>query len=544
MFNQGVFSPPGVPSSLVADVTTLKNNELKILYYAEISAATGTITIPANAEIILGDFTSGLDAIVESIVNGKPSESSARTAGGAVISVSSFDASGNYTLSGTPTGTVALLYVLKIKAIYYSNLTFGNIIEEQEVIDSLSAILAFGSVYAGSSNNIAAAVTSTSGLTALVNNAGTISWNASTGTGDSVFATAPTFITSITTPLIIGGTAVGSSVTYKSTTGNGTSTDPAHIFTGGNNGATEIMRMRNDGTFLIGLTSPIGTEFVSMQKDQNAASFVQISNTTNGTAARAYLSISSSAGTALNLQALSASFTTSGIAIANTSVIQGAQSGGLNIGTTPSAQLSFWTNNTERGRFLGSGQFIVGGTTVAQDELMSVQKNQNANTSFYVSNTTSGTLGRSLIGSIITGGVGIAIGAHSAGYTTSGMFIANTGTLHSSQSAGLNIGTTSNTQLSFWTNNTKQWSITNAGVLTAEDGVDIAFKTTTGTKIGTGTGQKLGFWNATPIIQPTTAGAAATFVANTSGIADDTATFDGYTIGQVVKALRNIGLLA
>jgi len=55
---------------------------------------------------------------------------------------------------------------------------------------------------------------------------------------------------------------------------------------------------------------------------------------------------------------------------------------------------------------------------------------------------------------------------------------------------------------------------------------------------------KIGFWNATPIAQPTTAVAAATFAANTSGIANDTATFDGYTIGQVVKALRNAGLLA
>ncbi len=68
--------------------------------------------------------------------------------------------------------------------------------------------------------------------------------------------------------------------------------------------------------------------------------------------------------------------------------------------------------------------------------------------------------------------------------------------------------------------------------------------TTTGMKIGTATTQKLGFWNATPIVQPTTAIAAATFTANTSGIADDSATFDGYTIGQVVKALRNSGLLA
>lgn len=76
------------------------------------------------------------------------------------------------------------------------------------------------------------------------------------------------------------------------------------------------------------------------------------------------------------------------------------------------------------------------------------------------------------------------------------------------------------------------------------DGINIAVGTTTGTKIGTATTQKLGFWNTAPIVQPTTAGAAATFVANTSAIVNDTATFDGYTIGQVVKALRNTGILA
>ena len=46
------------------------------------------------------------------------------------------------------------------------------------------------------------------------------------------------------------------------------------------------------------------------------------------------------------------------------------------------------------------------------------------------------------------------------------------------------------------------------------------------------------------LYQETTGVAASTFVANTSGILNDTATFDGYTIGQVVKALRNLGILA
>jgi hypothetical protein len=53
----------------------------------------------------------------------------------------------------------------------------------------------------------------------------------------------------------------------------------------------------------------------------------------------------------------------------------------------------------------------------------------------------------------------------------------------------------------------------------------------------------LGVFGTTPIAQPTTGIASATFAANTSGIVNDTATFDGYTIGQVVKALRNLGIL-
>jgi hypothetical protein len=76
------------------------------------------------------------------------------------------------------------------------------------------------------------------------------------------------------------------------------------------------------------------------------------------------------------------------------------------------------------------------------------------------------------------------------------------------------------------------------------DAVNLVFGTSTGTKLGTSASQKIGIWNATPIVQPTTAISSSTFVTNTSGIIDNTATWDGYTIGQVVKALRNTGLLA
>jgi hypothetical protein len=84
----------------------------------------------------------------------------------------------------------------------------------------------------------------------------------------------------------------------------------------------------------------------------------------------------------------------------------------------------------------------------------------------------------------------------------------------------------------------------NSNALTLGAGRDIYFDTATGTRIGASTTQKFAFWNKTPIVQPTTAITAATFITNTSGILNDSATFDGYTIGQVVKALRNVGILA
>lgn len=54
----------------------------------------------------------------------------------------------------------------------------------------------------------------------------------------------------------------------------------------------------------------------------------------------------------------------------------------------------------------------------------------------------------------------------------------------------------------------------------------------------------LGLYGATPVAQATTGAAAATFVANAGTAVNDASTFDGYTIKQVVKALRSLGILA
>jgi hypothetical protein len=93
-------------------------------------------------------------------------------------------------------------------------------------------------------------------------------------------------------------------------------------------------------------------------------------------------------------------------------------------------------------------------------------------------------------------------------------------------------------------NNTTRFEITGNGLIKISEGGNFEIGTTTGTKIGTATTQKLAFWNSTPIVQPTTAVTAATLVSNLGTPLTSTDTFDGYTLAQIVKALRNTGLLA
>jgi hypothetical protein len=83
------------------------------------------------------------------------------------------------------------------------------------------------------------------------------------------------------------------------------------------------------------------------------------------------------------------------------------------------------------------------------------------------------------------------------------------------------------------------------GSLSILDANDIILGTTTGSKIGTATNQKIGFWNAAPVVQPTTGIAEAAFVENAGGTAINVdSTFGGYTLQQVVKALQTVGILA
>lgn len=83
------------------------------------------------------------------------------------------------------------------------------------------------------------------------------------------------------------------------------------------------------------------------------------------------------------------------------------------------------------------------------------------------------------------------------------------------------------------------------GSLYFSDNMSIIPTETNGLKIGTATNQKISLWNATPIVQPTTSIAEASFVENSGGAAINVdSTFAGYTIQQIAQALKNFGLLA
>lgn len=82
---------------------------------------------------------------------------------------------------------------------------------------------------------------------------------------------------------------------------------------------------------------------------------------------------------------------------------------------------------------------------------------------------------------------------------------------------------------------------------TLSAGVDFALATSTGSKFGTATNQKLGFFNATPVAQQTGAAAIATTAATSTspfGFASAAQADAIVTLGNAIRtALTNLGLM-
>ena len=113
----------------------------------------------------------------------------------------------------------------------------------------------------------------------------------------------------------------------------------------------------------------------------------------------------------------------------------------------------------------------------------------------------------------------------------------------------LDITESTNSYLKFTTTNTGEKVVLGKDLDISGDH-DLIIGTSTGTKIGTATGQKIGFFNATPVAQQNGTGETSGFVAGTGTAVNNDSTFTGnvggtaYRINDIVKALKNLGILA
>ncbi len=240
-----------------------------------------------------------------------------------------------------------------------------------------------------------------------------------------------------------------------------------------------IFGSNNAEAFRILSTQRVAFGQTTLLRANNIASFVSntagesslgISNTSSNAAAYTALFLGNSAGTTQGaLYVLGGSYSTSSQYVSGGTVLEAGTSLGLS-GTTT---LRLYTNSAERARFLGTGEFVIGGTSViASNALLSVQKSQNAGTLFEVYNSNTGT------GSFCSFQIGNATSninfyQFGSGYTTSGQYIQNGCTFESGSGSVGGIGISSlatsgsNASIRFYTNNgTLRETISVAGLVT------------------------------------------------------------------------------
>lgn len=251
-----------------------------------------------------------------------------------------------------------------------------------------------------------------------------------------------------------GSNWVASTDTYPNTTGAN-----QVLYATGANAIGSSSNLQFDGTNLgIGMT-PAATHYIDITGNQNGLSIISILNNSVGSSASSTLSLSNGTNS-LSIQMYGTSKTAYGAASGNEGNIYTGSTGITIMVDNASGVLKFATGgNNEKARFASTGEFLLGLTTpiVSGADIISLQKNQNSGTYLSITNTTSNTSAHS--GLIVSNsGSWATYTAHfsfPAGWSTSGIFVADTGVLYSNNDGGMNVGTVSNTQLSFWTNNTK-----------------------------------------------------------------------------------------
>jgi hypothetical protein len=149
-----------------------------------------------------------------------------------------------------------------------------------------------------------------------------------------------------------------------------------------------------------------------------------------------------------------------------------------------------------------------------------------------------------------TAGMSIsAFGSAFAG-SLSGNNYAASGHLSCNNGGVMFIRQLANANLVLLTQDTTRLTISGTGLFTVWDGGNFALATGTGTKWGTATTQKQSWWNATPVMQPSSTGTTTGFTAGAGTAVLSDSTFTGgsgtkaYTIGDLVLHMKTMGLLA
>lgn len=116
-----------LPSPTIPPRIHIQEGLVRATYIELISTGqSGTVTPPNNARIILDQWDEEIDAVVSASSGGSPTFEAPRGAGNQVVTTS-FDASGNWSLSSRPT-------VYPIHLIYFAETEIGNYVDSSKLV--------------------------------------------------------------------------------------------------------------------------------------------------------------------------------------------------------------------------------------------------------------------------------------------------------------------------------------------------------------------------------------------------------------------------
>ena len=316
-------------------------------------------------------------------------------------------------------------------------------------------------------------------------------------------------------------------------------TDISDIYAGGtgnitfSNGASiERMRITTDGELLINTTTDAGDYKLQVNGNERIAGKLDVITTTeygvnlgrSGTSATGFQAYNSTAAMAVG--------------------IESSAGGGLFTGTSAYAAVfgnannyptQFVTNNTLRATISAAGELLVGTTSDQGDY------NIQTNNAIYAAGNAAGV--GVLVGSdksIETTGVNLNINANQGG--------AGTSTISMKLTSATPAFTFSSDAVMLFGTNTYS-TMTNGltmknGTAPTGSATDQFHMYSADITAGNAAAHFRTENNAViKLYQETTGVAAAAFTANSGTAVNDASTFDGYTLKQVVKALRNLGIL-